>query len=59
MDMSSMSIGTGIPALGEFPKIYLGLVGGVVGIAAIANVIDILICRQRCARSGYSIAVQC
>ncbi|TLD29934.1 ferric-chelate reductase [Venturia nashicola] len=54
MSMGSMSTGNGIPALGEFPKIYLGLVGGVVGIAAIANVIDILICRQRlaAARNG-------
>lgn len=49
MSMGSMSIGNGIPALGEFPKIYLGLVGGVVGIAAIANLTDIIICRQRCA----------
>lgn len=47
MSMGSMSMGNGIPALAEFPKIYLGLVGGVVGIAAIANVIDIFICRQR------------
>ncbi|QDS70121.1 hypothetical protein FKW77_005359 [Venturia effusa] len=54
MSMGSMSIGNGIPALTEFPKIYLGLVGGVVGVAAIANLSDIIICRQRlaAARNG-------
>lgn len=47
MSMGSMSIGNGIPPLIEFPKIYLGIVGGVVGIAAIANLANIIICRQR------------
>lgn len=50
MSMGSMSIGNGIPPLIEFPKIYLGIVGGVVGIAAIANLTNIIICRQRCAQ---------
>lgn len=50
MAMGSMSIGNGIPPLIEFPKIYLGIVGGVVAIATIANLANIIICRQRCAQ---------
>jgi hypothetical protein len=47
MDMGSMSSGTGIPALEDFPKIYWAVVGVTIGIAAVVNVINIMICRQR------------
>jgi hypothetical protein len=47
MSMGSMSMGNGIPALIEFPKIYLGIVGGAVGIAAGVNLINIILYRQR------------
>ena len=46
MDMGSMSMGA-LPPMEDFHKIYWGVIGGTIGIAAIANVMNILICRQR------------
>ncbi|KAF2418004.1 ferric reductase [Tothia fuscella] len=54
MDMGSVSSGNGIPPLSEFPKIFFGLIGGLVAVAAIANLITIILYRQRlsAARNG-------
>jgi hypothetical protein len=47
MSMGSMSSGDGMPPLLDFPKIYYSVVGVTVGIAAIANLINIILYRQR------------
>jgi hypothetical protein len=45
--MGSMSAGQGIPPLLVFPQIYWAVVGVTVGIAAVANFINIILYRQR------------
>jgi hypothetical protein len=50
MDMGAMgstSTGGGVPALLVFPQIYWAVVGVTVGIAALANLINIILYRQR------------
>jgi hypothetical protein len=47
MSMGSMSAGDGIPALLDFPKIFFAIIGVVVAIAAAANLITIILYRQR------------
>ena len=47
MDMGSMSSGNGVPPLDDFPKIYYAVVGVAIGVAAVANLINIILYRQR------------
>jgi hypothetical protein len=53
MDMGSMSTGTGIPPLEDFPKIYWAVVGAAIATATVVNVINIMICRQRYVNAGW------
>jgi hypothetical protein len=45
--MGSMSSGVGVPALLVFPQIYWAVIGVTVGIAAVVNLVNIILCRQR------------
>jgi hypothetical protein len=45
--MGSMSSGNGVPTLLVFPQIYWAVIGVTVGIAAVANFLNIILYRQR------------
>ena len=47
MDMGSTASGNGIPSLSEFQKYYWAIVGTVIGVGAVANLLNRFLASQR------------
>lgn len=52
--MGSMAMGGTAPLI-EFPKYYCAVAGAAIGVAALANVFNHVVCRQRCVKIDLSL----